>query len=156
MELYELNYLNLRRLLPDPDALGEYSISALRDGLDLHYQLLERCKYTITFSLSYRFPGYNGIYMAPDLSIRLYQDALVAEVMSGVVYRRYMHRDDAQKQDLVSNRKHVTLTSRWRLNRFLFKWLRFCIKQGHQFKSDSRFMETTPRDTFHSAGYTRQ
>lgn len=131
MELYELNYLNLRRLAPDLDGLGDHSISALNSGLDLHYRLIEKCKYTITFSLTYQFGRHNGAYQAPDLHIRFYQDARVAEVLSGVLHRHCLHAGAGNLFHHHLNLPTNNLMNRWRLNRFLHKWLNFCLKQGH-------------------------
>jgi hypothetical protein len=134
MELYELNYLNLRRLIPDTDVLGEHFVSATRGGLDLHFHLLEKCKYTVTFSLSYCFYGSGNEILAPDMQIRMYNDAQVAEVISGIVNRHFLHRNDGKDIDVCHDAALNTVVNRWRLNRFLGKWLKFCIKQGHSFR----------------------
>lgn len=134
MELYELNYLNLRRLIPDIEVLGESSVSVAKDGLDLYFNLLERCKYTVTFSLSYCFDDESGEVWAPDLQIRLYSDARVAEVISGVLNRRrYLHRNGARGDNFYEDVTLNAVINRWRLNRFLNRWLKFCLKQGHSF-----------------------
>jgi uncharacterized protein YqiB (DUF1249 family) len=28
---------------------------------------------------------------------------------------------------------HYSLTEKWRMNRFLYKWLGYCLRQGHHF-----------------------
>jgi hypothetical protein len=161
MELHEANYLRLRCLLPVIDELGESAISTISSGLDMHFCLLERCKFTLTFSLSYVFKPCSppaeigmqltsdGSYRAPDLQIRMYQDAQLAEVISGVLHKHYLSSRDAQgtKQlntvcdDLIQPQMSG-IYARWRLNRFLFRWLGFCIKQGHVFKSQQSIYDT--------------
>ncbi len=135
MELYEVNYLYLRRLIPDLDSLGESAVSVVPGAMDLHYQLVEECKFTTTFTLSYRFCSDKGNYQAPDLQIRFYRDARVAEAVSGVLHRQYLHGNGKDGHRYHSSLNINAMLNRWRLNRFLYKWLRFCIKQGHQFVS---------------------
>ena len=149
MELHEVNYIRLRCLMPDIDALGSYAVSTVPAGLDMHYRLLEKCKYTLTFSLSYIFAepiselhhelheNQAGVYRAPDLQIRLYQDAQLAEVISGVLHKHYLPQitlnEIAISTDALVKPQMDGIYARWRLNRFLFRWLGFCLKQGHQF-----------------------
>jgi uncharacterized protein YqiB (DUF1249 family) len=60
----------------------------------------------------------------PNLYIRVYFDAMQAEVlkrdMKDVSHNRYNHR---------------RLGNKWRDNRFLYKWLDYCLGQGHSFLS---------------------
>lgn len=131
MELYELNYVHLRRLIPDIESIGERAVSAVSNGLDLHYVRIEKSRYTTTFFLSYCFAESGDEYWAPNLQIRLYGDARVAEVLTGFLNHRDRNSDSGRYV-----RRHSamdSIVSRWRLNRFLFKWLRYCLKQGHCF-----------------------
>lgn len=147
MDLYELNYIRLRRLIPDAAQLGERAVSVVPGGLDLHYQLLEQCRYTRTFTLTYWFntevdraandqrpAGTGRGYLAPDLQIRMYQDARLAEVISGVLHRHYVHRDRQFSDAGLADPAMGAVMARWRLNRFLYRWLNFCLKQGHLFQ----------------------
>ena len=65
MELYELNYVHLRRLIPDIESIGERAVSAVSNGLDLHYVRIEKSRYTTTFFLSYCFAESGDEYWAP-------------------------------------------------------------------------------------------
>lgn len=145
MDLYELNYIRLRRLIPDAVGLGEHAVSVVSGGLDLHYQLLEQCRYTRTFTLTYCFAAQPCVvndlsgqsrdaYRAPDLQIRMYQDARLAEVISGVLHRHYVHRDQPIVDSQLADPSMGAIMARWRLNRFLYRWLNFCLKQGHVFQ----------------------
>lgn len=134
MDLYELNYIRLRRLLPEADRLGGSAVSVVPRGLDLHYRLIDRCRYTRTFVLTYRFDEAGGVQLAPDLQIRLYLDARLAEVISGVLHRHYVHRDRPRPEEAMVDPGMGPVTARWQLNRFLYKWLNFCLKQGHVFR----------------------
>lgn len=127
MELYELNYIQLRRLLPDLDALQDHSVSVVKGALTLYLEIRERSKYTTTLHLTYLFDQDSDTVAAPDILIRLYHDAQVAEVISrgagrghrNTVYDRFRHR--------------YSLEAKWRVNRFLHKWLGYCLHHGHVF-----------------------
>ncbi|GIX21398.1 MAG: hypothetical protein KatS3mg121_0181 [Gammaproteobacteria bacterium] len=134
MGLYELNYIRLRRLLPDWGTVGAQAVSVSPRGLDLHYQLLERCPYTLTAALTYCFPRPDGgTLCAPDLRIRVYLDARLAEVMSGALHRHGPRLDVSSLPPV--DLDQGALAARWRLNRFLYRWLNFCLKQGHRFRT---------------------
>lgn len=127
MELYELNYIQLRRLVPDLDAIRDSSVSRVLGALKLHLDVRERCPYTTTLNLTYHFNDSDDDLQAPDLMVRLYHDAQVAEVVScgrprngrGAGSRQFDHR--------------CSIEEKWRVNRFLHKWLGYCLRQGHAF-----------------------
>lgn len=127
MELYECNYIRLRNLVPDVDEIPDYVISRIPGVLDLHLRVVERCKFTTTLNLTYHFHDPEGVFPAPDMQVRLYHDAQVGEVIScgrrrgkrHAVYHRMFHS--------------YTLVEKWRMNRFLQKWLGYCLMQGHCF-----------------------
>lgn len=124
MELYESNYIKIKKLCANFKNLDEHSVSQIEKGLDLHLRVLERNKYTITINLTYAFanlPEEPRNY--PNVVVRIYFDAMQAEVL---------HRVTRLKSPNSGNRSH--LRNKWRDNRFLFKWLTFCLHQGHSFK----------------------
>ena len=124
MSLYEQNYLQLRLLAPKVRHLDaqEY-VSTIDVGLPLYLQVIEQQKYTTTINLSFRFISKNRYPKQPDLLIRVYHDAQSAEVLSGLVHgQRYVRR------------KARGLKTSLESNRFLYKWLRYCLHQGHSFK----------------------
>ncbi|HHJ13630.1 MAG TPA: DUF1249 domain-containing protein [Gammaproteobacteria bacterium] len=127
MELYELNYIQLRRLIPDIDLVPERAVSRVPQGLDLYLDVRERSRYTTTLHLSYCFAEAGGSVLAPDLVIRMYHDAQVAEVVS-----RGKGRDRGGR-GLERFRHDYPVAARWRVNRFLHKWLGFCLRHGHEF-----------------------
>jgi uncharacterized protein YqiB (DUF1249 family) len=127
MELYELNYIQLRRLLPDLDALQDHGVSRVDGALDLHLSIHERCKYTTTLHLSYRFSDSDGEFAAPDILLRMYHDAQLAEVISRG------RRRGRRNADYDRFRHRYSLETKWQVNRFLHKWLGYCLHQGHGF-----------------------
>lgn len=128
MEMYEHNYIKLRKLCGDINKLPEYRCSQADNALDLYIEVVERTKYTTTLNLTYKFSQKtnNKSRFLPNLYIKVYFDAMQAEVLHREV-RNPSHQRRSIKQ----------LGNKWRDNRFLFKWLSFCIAQGHSFKSEN-------------------
>ncbi|MCW9012913.1 MAG: DUF1249 domain-containing protein [Gammaproteobacteria bacterium] len=124
MDLYENNYIRLRKLLPDVNKIDSAIISRVPEHLDLYLNIIERSKFTTTLYLSYCFPTEHGLKMEPNLKIRIYHDAQLAEVMAG-----HLHHGRLVLDDLPAD----ALKEKWQLNRFLNKWLGYCLKQGHSF-----------------------
>jgi uncharacterized protein YqiB (DUF1249 family) len=127
MELYELNYILLRRLIPEHDLLADTSISSPQGALDLHLEIVERAPYTTTLRLTYLFRDADGPFPAPDVLVRMYHDAQVAEV---ITRGRRRGRRDAEYD---RSRERYTLERKWEVNRFLHKWLGYCLHQCHAF-----------------------
>ena len=125
MELYELNYIQLRQLIPDFAAVQDLSVSKVNHGMDLYLTISERCKYTTTFNLTYRFSDRDEGKPAPDVVVRMYHDAQVAEVISRGGSRRHSAYNRF--------RQEYPLQTKWQVNRFLHKWLVYCLRHGHGF-----------------------
>ena len=126
MDMYEENYLKIRKLIPDLHHIEDSSVSKSAGHLNLYLKIIERSKFTTTLSLSYSFTDKGESRLEPNLKIRIYHDAGLAEVMSGNLHHGKLVLDhlpaDALKQ-------------KWQLNRFLSKWLRYCLRQNHGFSS---------------------
>jgi len=139
MELYECNYIRLRNLVPDLDVMPVHVVSRIDAVLDLHLRIVERCKFTTTLNLTYYFHDKQGRFPAPDMQVRMYHDAQVGEVIACGRRRGVRHA--------VYNRMYnrYSLSEKWRMNRFLQKWLGYCLLQGHRFISDKI---TLPDDSF--------
>lgn len=123
MELYERNYAQMRLLAPSLAKMsGESHVSAVEHCLPLHLRIIERCNYTTTINLSYLFDEGGERRLAPDMTVRIYHDARVAESMSGLIH--------GQRHE---QRRVRDLEVSWALNRFLFRWLGYCRHRGHRF-----------------------
>ncbi|MEM8843760.1 MAG: DUF1249 domain-containing protein [Pseudomonadota bacterium] len=132
MELYESNYIKIRKLCNSFNVIDDYSISRIQNGLDLHMLVIERTKYTITVNLSYRFienQKISDLEHYPNILVKIYFDAMQAEVL-----RRVSKPRSHQGSPIKSN----GLCNKWADNRFLFKWLSFCLHQGHQFGANNK------------------
>lgn len=131
MELYETNYIRMMCLCPDLHCIKHNVASSVDGALDLHLQLLERCKYTTTVLLTYYFQDdVDKLKPEPNLVIRIYHDARQAEVLSRS-YRRV--RMEVETSNSQGSRE---LTNKWVLNRFLYKWLGYCRFLGHSFRGE--------------------
>lgn len=125
MELYENNYIYLRRLAPTLRDGADYAVSRLERGVDLHLTVLDRHRYTTSISLTHFFAATAGREALPDLDVRVYHDARVAEVMTSSDLAAFTPWGTDTPPETGS------LAWRWEVNRFLNRWLRYCLGEGH-------------------------
>lgn len=127
MHLYESNYLRLHWLLDDLVAPPAAACSRTRSDLPLHLECLEVSAYTTTLRLTYFFEEQGARVADPDLAVRVYHDAGLAEAMA--CRRDHLHHalkdfDTAPGEEL---------SRRWVRNNMLNKWLEYCYDHGHRF-----------------------
>ena len=125
MALYESNYLRLLRVLPELEQLDGCFRSRVAGDCDLHLEVLERCRYTVTLSLTYHLKTDDGLILDPDITVRAYLDGRLAEAM--MVGNRQRHMVLRKFLD----EHHRELDLRWRRNIVLNKWLEYLSDQGH-------------------------
>ena len=126
MELYEANYIRLRRLCGALSSLPERSVSRVAGALDLHLTIHERSPYTTTLALTYLLADPEGVLRPnPNLVVKVYHDARQAEALSRDSGLRWYPGSKAR------GGMPTALEQKWRLNRFLYKWLGYCAHQGH-------------------------
>ena len=128
IRIYEANYVRLARLIPDPAACDRVMVSRVAGALDLYLERIEHQRYTTSLVLTYRFPDGDGYVFEPNARINVYHDVRAAEVVSHC--RRRKRRGAARPW---TPGRMPELDRKWRMNRFLLKWLRFCTFQGHLF-----------------------
>ena len=127
IRIYEASYVRLAKLVPSLAECDRVMVSRVAGALDLYLQLIERQPYTTTLVLTYRFAENDGYVLEPNARINVYHDVRAAEVVSH--YRRRKGRDVRPW----TPGRMPELDRKWRMNRFLLKWLRFCAFQGHIF-----------------------
>jgi hypothetical protein len=125
MALYESNFIRLLRLIPELDRIDGCFHSRIAGECDLFVEIVERSRYTVTLSLTYRFETDNGTLVDPDMTVRAYLDGKQAEVLSIGNWRRH-----AELRRLVTEHDRE-LDIRWRRNVILNKWLEYLTDQGH-------------------------
>ena len=128
MALYESNYLRLRRLIPELHRIDGCFRSRVAGDCDLHVEILERCRYTVTLTLTYHLATDDGLLIDPDMTIRAYLDGQLAEVQA--IGNGEDPPRPAELRRIV--REHsAELDRRWRRNIVLNKWLDYLSDQGH-------------------------
>ena len=125
MSLYESNFLRLRQLIPEIDRLDGYYQSRVAGDCDLHIEIIERSRYTVTLSISYFFFDGEERVSDPNMIVRAYLDGSVAEAMSFCGE----HRHDGLRRLTRAHRRE--LDRRWRRNMVLNKWLEYLLDKGH-------------------------
>lgn len=130
MQLYEDNYVRFRRLVSGIEQMEGESRSIKYDDVTLHIQILDRSRYTTTLQLTYIFTLDDRVTRSPDLKVRIYHDALQAEVMS------CCQNDPLTFDWLERSQCQTTMQWRWRINWFFHKWLNYCLKSGHGFPQE--------------------
>lgn len=134
MSLYDSNYFLIQRLIPDLADLPEFCVSSVNKGPDLYLEIVESFKFTTSLRLTYYFKLERGEQIDyipdPDLALRVYHDAKVAEVMS-CKPQGFMPISKASIADAKQ------LSCRWDSNHFLQKWLEYLLDVGHNFSADN-------------------
>ena len=120
MDLYEQNYIRLRNIVPDL-AVADEMISSVPGHHDLFLSVTQRCKYTTMLRLTYRFEEEGDYLFEPDLHLKVYHDARVIEVQ----HLQSRYHGPMYIAEMIDQK--------WRMNRFLYKWLGYCLYQGHYF-----------------------
>lgn len=128
VSLYESNFLKLRALLGDPAGLPiATGLSRSPTDQDLHLSVEEGSRYTRLLRLTYVFDEPDGRVADPDLVVRLYLDARVAEVVTWAEFHRH--------EGLAGLARHYPreLDRRWVRNMVLSKWLDYLLEHGHRY-----------------------
>ncbi len=125
MALYESNYLRLLRVIPELERLDGCFRSRVAGDCELHVDIIERCRYTVTLSLTYYFDSDSGSTADPDMLVRAYLDGQLAEVLSLCGSER-----NSELRRLILEHR-AELDARWKRNIVLNKWLEYLFDQGH-------------------------
>lgn len=123
----EANYARLTKLVAR-DAADEIRFMITRaDQQWLHLlKITERSPYTTTLELSRTAVAYSSQWLAmPKLTLRMYHDAKLAEVLAWEGHKRLRPRYDYPNQAMYQS------DEKYQLNRFLGEWLNLCLQHGH-------------------------
>lgn len=126
MTLYESNYIRLRGLVGDVRGLAGTVVSSVPGDLDLHLEALEHSPYTTILRMTYLFDEPPATVADPDLEVRVYHDARLAEVSRCSRWVRHPGLAGLQA------RLPSALGERWLRNMLLNKWLDYCADRGHR------------------------
>lgn len=132
MGLYEQNYQRLMRLVPEWPVPFEEAVSHAPGDRNLYLEVRERTKYTTTLHLTYRFNESGRQVCDPDMEVRLFHDARLAEVLACGMHPRSLNFGEF---DFESS---SAVEARWARNLFLNKWLDYLLTHGHGFVTARR------------------
>ena len=132
IRIYEASYVRLGKLVPDLATCDGVMTSRVAGALDLHLEVIERGPYTTALMLTYRFAdgedgNGDGYVLEPNARINVYHDVRAAELVA------HCRRRKRRALRPWTPGRMPELDRKWRMNRFLLKWLRFCTFQGHIF-----------------------
>ena len=122
----EANYARLMRLLPDFETIDrrEFQCRSGATTTQVCLEITQRCPYTTMINVS-QHESPTPWVEPPRFEVRLYHDALMAEVVQYSGVRRVSPRYDYPNEGMHQrDEKH-------QLNRFLGEWLSHCIDTGH-------------------------
>jgi len=125
MSLYEANYRRLAMLIKPLSPAPDYGHSRVEGDMDLHLECLERCRYTTTLRLTYWFEQESQHLPDPDVIVRVYHDARMAEVTSCCEF----HHHRLLRPWITPGGEEIR--QRWARNQMFHKWLEFCLERGH-------------------------
>jgi|TARA_B110000116_G_C16726754_1_gene531769 uncharacterized protein YqiB (DUF1249 family) len=116
------NYARLLKLLPDLDNRERWAIAL--DSGEMEIQVHERARYTTTLSVSQRDSALTLWSQALTLTVRLYHDADMAEVVA------WDHHRQLQPRYSYPNRDMYHEDEKSQFNHFLGDWLSHSLGCG--------------------------
>lgn len=127
ISLYEGNFIKLAALLGDTAQVSGQFISRTSADCDLHLSIDDGSRYTRVLRLTYLFEEPSGPVADPDIAVRVYLDARVAEVTAWADF----HRHDLLTT--LTRQYSRELDRRWARNMVLSKWLDYLLDNGHSY-----------------------
>ena len=126
-QLCAANYQRLFSLIPELTSINKAAIGIAQQPVQLYLKIIERTQHTLTIQLSHCFNENLNLLFVPDVIIRVYLDAQLAEVL------RDYARDTVNRSINDLSLSKDIMNYKWRLNYFLQKWLEHCLKQHYLF-----------------------
>ncbi len=126
-KICESNYRKLLLLIPELHSFHTHAIGMTAKNPDLHLEVIDRSKHTMTIELSHCFNHNLEDFIEPAVKIRIYFDAQQAEVL------RDHARHDVFKVYKYPSQSIEIRDYKWKLNYFLQKWLDHCLKMQYHF-----------------------
>ena len=126
----EANYHRLLKLMPQHVTTDDwqFTINGGSRNQYLQIRIIERSRYTTTVQmaqLDIRLPEQRTWLQMPKLTVRLYHDARLAEVLAWEGHRHLRPRYDYPNQAMYQSDEKA------QLNRFLGEWLSLSLQRGH-------------------------
>ena len=127
LELYERNFRLIECLCPELEFPFDDAVSYSGTDLPLRLTVIERGRFTVAFRLTYEFAEGEGVKREPDLEVRVYRDARLAEALICPARPPWRAKDEGDPQAF------QFLDDQWGRNLLLHKWLHYLLEHGHGF-----------------------
>ncbi len=129
----ETNYVQLLKLMPNRDTLNtwEFAIGMPNGHWKMRFEVIERARYTTTVSVARQDNEEQAWLQLPTLTVRLYHDADIAEVLGWNKHKKFDVRYP------YPNKQMYQCDEKAQLNSFLGEWLNLCLAQGHSLEKVS-------------------
>ena len=127
ISLYEGNFIKLSGLLGNMNCQTGQFISKSDRDFNLHLCVADGSRYTKLLRLTYLFDEPCGPIADPDMAVKIYLDARVAEVTAWA---------DIHRHELLASLTRQygrELDRRWACNMVLSKWLDYLLDNGHSY-----------------------
>jgi uncharacterized protein len=134
MSLYESNYIRFGWLAGALPALGGRYRSSVQGDCELLLTVIGHSPYTTTLNLTYLLPQETSVRPYPDMGVRLYHDARLAEA------QEWPYSQGVAPARSLCGRMERELHQRWTRNVMLNKWLEYCVERGHRFSPAARIL----------------
>jgi uncharacterized protein len=141
MAEYEFNYVRLTKLLLSIEKSQNTGEQQKLKTWRYKIHVVERAPYTTTLQLT-QFsgrapsPSKNERWLQmPVLTVRMYHDAELAEVLAWEGHKRLRPRYDYPNQSMYQSDEKL------QVNQFLGEWLKLCIGQGRDIEVGIEFSE---------------
>lgn len=122
IRLNEINFALLQQIIPEEDQLGATTSWQINQQ---KYQITveELTRYTKLISIR-QITSFAHYCYLPVINVRIYYDAMVAEVCSTQQIYRFKARYD------YPNKTMCQPDEKYQINQFLTDWLHYCISYG--------------------------
>lgn len=123
----EANYLLLSKLTPGLAArdIWQFAVERAGKSWEMSIEITERMRYTTTVRVARHDAGDTSWLQSPQLTVRMYHDAELAEVLAWEGHRRLQVRYNYPNRDMYQ------VDEKAQFNRFLGEWLTHCLQHGH-------------------------
>jgi uncharacterized protein YqiB (DUF1249 family) len=128
LDLYERNFHLVEQLVPELDLPFLTARSVVSGEPALYLITVDRGRYTASFRLTHEIDG----RCEPDLWVRVYRDARVAEALQCARRPSWAATDEADPE------AWRYLSAQWQRNLMMHKWLEYLIERGHGFAHAAR------------------
>ncbi len=131
INLYEANYKRLLRLVPFVRESEGVTLLEIGELPEMKLEVVEHCRYTTVVALTCHLSSAQAWMTDPNMKIRLYHDAKVAEVIACQNHCRFEARYP------YPNRKMFSRHEKRQVNVFLGEWLEHCLAKGCRYAFDT-------------------